>query len=92
MLGILFKIEEAKGEIEFQKWKTEQEKREGLQNWEIVVKMAEYDIRKAENTIKNEQIEKHRLLNHENEIMREAAQELYDKYLRMSDSTRRCQY
>jgi hypothetical protein len=55
--------------------------------------MAEREIREAEYTTKKEQVEKHKLLNHSNEILREAAQELYDKYLSLSDpARRRCQY
>jgi hypothetical protein len=46
-------------------------------------------MRKVKYTIKNEQIEKHKLLNHENEITRKAAQEVYDRYLGMSAMEKR---
>jgi hypothetical protein len=46
--------------------------------------MAEAKIKEAENKIKKEQFEKHKLLNDPNEITRNAAQELHDLYLKAS--------
>lgn len=60
-----------------------------IRTCEHEIEVAEYDLRHAEATIKKEFMEKKRLLNHENEIVREAAQEIYDNYLKMSDSERR---
>ena len=41
-------------------------------------------IRRAIHIIDNELIEKHKLLNHENEIIRKDAQERYDEYTKIT--------
>jgi len=41
-------------------------------------------IRRAKHIIDNELIEKHKLLNHENEIIRKDAQERYDEYTKIT--------
>jgi len=41
-------------------------------------------IRRAKHIIDNELIEKHKLLNHENEIIRKDAQERYDGYTKIT--------
>ncbi len=73
MLFVLHEIEKAKEDIELAQKKIEREKLEHQENWELVVKMAERQIQKYQTKIKREQVEKHKLLSHENEIIREAA-------------------
>jgi hypothetical protein len=51
--------------------------------------MAETEIGEIQNRLKNEQMEMHKLLNDPNETVRNAAQELYDRYLNASESARR---
>jgi hypothetical protein len=94
MRYILHSIENSKTEIEDLRRKIEREKREKQPNWELVVSMSEQKILELENHIhKEEGVELHKLLKHPNEITREAAQELYDAYLKMSEAQRsRCQY
>jgi hypothetical protein len=69
--------------------KIEKEKREKLENYEIVIKRAEHDIRRTKYTIEKELIEKHKLLNDPNEITRNAAAEVYEKYLKCSEKEKR---
>ena len=64
------------------------ETREKLENYEFVVKKAETKIGETQTRLKKEQIEKHKLLNDPNETVRNAAQELYDRYLHASESAR----
>jgi hypothetical protein len=93
MRYILHTIENAKEEIETQKRKIQREKKEKQPNWELMVKMAERKIQELENHIFSEGVEKHKLLRHENETVARSAKELYDAYLKMSESQRRrCQY
>jgi hypothetical protein len=51
--------------------------------------MADAKIKEAENKIKKEQIEKHKLLNDLSEIKRNAALVMYNKYVKMSAKERR---
>jgi hypothetical protein len=93
MRYILHSIENSKEEIENLKRKIQREKSQKLENYELVIRMSESKIQQLENHIFSEGAEEHKLLRHENEITRAAAQELYDEYLRMSESQRRrCQY
>jgi hypothetical protein len=89
MRYILHMIEQKKEEIEELERKIAREKRQKLQNWEIVIERLKDDIRSAEYTIKKEQIYKHKLLNDENEITRKAANELYLEYVKMTDAEKR---
>jgi hypothetical protein len=75
-------------DIETAKRKIAHEKRQKLENWKFVVKMAEKEIVDYQNKIKREQVEKDKLISHENGIKRAAAQELYDKYLKASEQER----
>ena len=54
--------------------------------------MAETKIDEIKNIIKKEQEERQKLLNHENEITRSAAKELYERYMAASESTRIATY
>ena len=65
------------------------ETREKLENYEFVVKMAETEIGETQTRLKREQIEKQKLLNDPNEITRNAAQELHQRYCQASESARR---
>jgi hypothetical protein len=89
---ILHEIEWAKLDIETAQKKIQEEKRKKLLNWQTVCRMLEFDIGNAKRTIEKEQIEKHKLLNHENEIIRKDAQARYDEYLKSDDKTRRRQW
>jgi hypothetical protein len=50
--------------------------------------MAETKIGETQTRLEKEQIEKQKLLNDPNETVRNAAQELYDRYLHASESVR----
>ncbi len=89
MRYILDMSEIYKQEIEMLENKIEKEKRERLRSYEIEIRMAEFKIWELKNKIQNERVEKHKLLNHENEIMRKAAQETYDRWLKASEKQRR---
>jgi hypothetical protein len=94
MRYILHRIENCKTDIENLKRKIEREKSQKLENWQLVISMSEQKIHELENHIFQEEgVELHKLLRHENEITREAAQELYDEYLSLTPVQRsRCQY
>lgn len=47
------------------------------------------ELEEAKATKRRELVEKHKLLNHENEITRNAAQEVYDEYLKMTTENER---
>lgn len=47
------------------------------------------ELEEAKATKRRELVEKHKLLNHENEITRNAAQEVYDEYLMMTTENER---
>ena len=87
MRGILFKIEESKETIENQKRKIEREKKQKLPNYEVVVGMAEYKIKEAENVIAKEQINKHKMLNPDlnnlTETITQAVKDMYLQYERL---------
>ena len=85
VVGMLQKCEE---DIKVQQRKIERETREKLQNWDLVVQMAQSKIDEIKNTIRREQEERQKLLNHENEITRSAAKELYERYMAASESAR----
>jgi cell fate (sporulation/competence/biofilm development) regulator YlbF (YheA/YmcA/DUF963 family) len=83
---ILHEIKRAKETIEeYERKKAEVERKrekgeEELDGWEIEkVRRAEYDAGTAKRTIEKERIELHKLLNHENEVIRKGAQEAYQK-------------
>ena len=48
--------------------------------------MAKTKIDEIKNIIKKEQEERQKLLNHENEITRSVAKELYERYMAASES------
>lgn len=50
--------------------------------------MAETKIGETQTRLEKEQIEKQKLLNDPNETVRNAAQELYDRYLHASETVR----
>ncbi len=87
-------IEKKNEEIQELEARISKERREKLQNYEIMIKMTEADIRSAKYKIEKEQIYKHKLLNdeEENEITRKAANELYLEYVETNDSEKRRQY
>jgi alanyl-tRNA synthetase len=90
MRYILHAIERAKEEIELLQKKIKEEIRQKLQNYEIVIKTTEQEIKQAEYKVKKEQIEKHKLLNDdENEIKQKAAQELYSKFMQLPPEKKR---
>ena len=53
------------------------------------IEEAEDKIKKANWSIKNSQTEKHRLLNHENDLTRETSTQMYDKYCACSEKDKR---
>jgi hypothetical protein len=80
---ILHEIRVAREDIDFAKRKIEKEKTDRLKNWELAIKeIKRREIEPAEYTIKKEVAELDKLLNHENKVIREGAQEEYQKYLK----------
>lgn len=58
-------------------------------NWDYIKHLQFLiDNEKSDDRFKGEK-QKHKFLNHENEITRKAAQQMYDRYLGMSDKDRR---
>ncbi len=89
MRYILDMTEIYKQEIKDLERKIQKEKREKLQSYQIEVKIAQSKIAELKNKIHNERVEKFRLLNHENELTRKAAQELYTRWLSATEKQRR---
>jgi hypothetical protein len=81
-------LSKCEDDIKTQQRKIDRETKEKQQNWEFVCEMAKAKIDEIKNTIKREQGERQKLLNHENEITRSAAKELYERYLAASESAR----
>jgi hypothetical protein len=93
MRYILHALTRADSEIEFCQKKILEEKTAKLQNWEQAIRYHwERRLNSAKGTKQKELIEKHKMLNHDNEVVREAAQELYKKYLEMTPNQRRSEY
>ncbi len=89
MRYILGMIEHQKQAIVTYQRMIQREQQEQIGDWQTAIRIIEADIKTAELTIEKEMIENHQLLNHENKIKREAAQELYDRYLKASEDQRR---
>ena len=90
MRYILGTIERAKDEIETQTRKIKREREEQQNNYQVIIEMCEHKIAESKNTIKREERERDKLLNHENEITRSAAMQMYNEnYLKLSDKDRK---
>jgi hypothetical protein len=90
MRGVLWRITKCEEEIEGLKRKIQKERENQLQNWEIAVKKLEDNIKSEQYTIERQLgVELRKLLEHENEITRQAARELYEKYLNCSEKDKR---
>ena len=91
---ILGMIERAKAELEGKYKQIDEEKRLQKQNWEKVIEHIEkVEIPPLQYQLKKEsEIELPKLLNHENEITRNTAREVYEQYLKCSDREKRQQY
>jgi hypothetical protein len=91
---ILGMIERAKAELEGKYKQIDEEKRLQKQNWEKVIEhIKNVEIPPLQYQLKKEsEIELPKLLNHENEITRNTAREVYEQYLKCSDREKRQQY
>ncbi len=91
MSYVLEMIERAKEGLDQKYRQIDREKMEKRQNWELVVEHLRKDIPDLQRQIERETREMHKLLNDEkeNELTRQAARELYDRYLQLSDRDKR---
>ena len=85
MRYIISAITRSKEDIAMFKRKIAKERANKQPNWEQVIEHYQNEIEQAKRVIKSELVQRDKLLSssdNPNEIEREAAQELYDEYLR----------